>query len=262
MALVRTAIVTGGASGIGLAIVRRLLADGVSVAIGARDLASPARQAVLEGLRQAAPRVPLHAAELDLLDPQGPDRFTDWAMAQLGRVDILVNAAGITAEQPVSGHDDALWQRIIDTNLTGAFRMIRAVLPSMMAAGWGRIVNIGSTAATAGWRDNPAYCASKAGLLGLTRCVAQEAAAQGVTCNMASPAWVETPLMRDDVAQIVARQGSGRSVEEEMARIAASNPQGRILQPEEVAALTAFLCGEAAGGITGEDFRITGGASW
>ncbi len=84
--------------------------------------------------------------------------------------DILVNAAGTTAEQPVSGHSDELWLKIIDTNLNGAFRMMRELLPGMIARKWGRIVNIGSTAATVGWKDNPAYCASKSGLLGLTRC--------------------------------------------------------------------------------------------
>lgn len=254
---------TGGASGVGRAVARALLRDGVDVVIGARDVTSPARRAALDGLRdEAAGGARLEAAPLDLMDPDAPDRFVSEAAARRGGIDILVNAAGITAEQPVTGHDDALWGRILETNLTGAFRMIRAVLPGMIAAGWGRIVNIGSTAASAGWRDNPAYCASKAGLLGLTRCVAQEGAPHGVTCSMVSPAWVETPLMRDDVAQIIARDGGGRSVEEEMARIAEANPQGRILQPEEVAGLVAFLCGEGAAGITGEDMRITGGAAW
>ena len=154
------------------------------------------------------------------------------------------------------------WDKIIDTNLTGAFRMIRDPLPGMIARKRGRIINIGSTAATVGWKDNPAYCASKAGHLGLTRCVALEGAAHGVTCAMISPTWVETELMRRNVAQVVAREGKGRTVEQAMAEIAQGNPQQRLIQPQEIAALALFLCGDAARGITMENIQITGGALW
>ncbi len=119
----------------------------------------------------------VYAAHLDVRDSEVTNRFVAEAQAAIGPADILVNAAGTTAEQPVCGHSDALWDKIVDTNLTGAFRVTRAVLPGMIERGWGRIVNIGSTAASVGWKDNPAYCASKAGLLGLTRCVALEGAA-------------------------------------------------------------------------------------
>ncbi len=140
--------------------------------------------------------------------------------------------------------------------------MIRKLLPGMIGRKWGRIVNIGSTAASVGWRDNPAYCASKAGLLGLTRCVGLEGAPHGVTCVMVSPTWVETELMRRNVEQVVAREGRGRSLDEAMAEIAAQNPQQRIIQPGEIAATVAFLCGEGARGITAENIQITGGALW
>jgi len=140
--------------------------------------------------------------------------------------------------------------------------MIREVLPNMIARKWGRIVNIGSTAASVGWKDNPAYCASKSGLLGLTRCVALEGAPHGVTCVMVSPTWVETELMRRNVAQVAARDGTGRSLDEAMADIARQNPQGRIIQPDEVAALVVFLMSEQAKGITMENIQITGGALW
>ena len=153
----------------------------------------------------------VHAAHLDVRDSDLTNRFVAEAEAAIGPADILVNAAGTTAEQPVCGHSDALWNKIVDTNLTGAFRATRAVLPGMIGRGWGRIVNIGSTAASVGWKDNPAYCASKAGLLGLTRCVALEGAAHGVTCVMISPTWVETELMRRNVAQVVEREGKGRT---------------------------------------------------
>jgi NAD(P)-dependent dehydrogenase (short-subunit alcohol dehydrogenase family) len=132
----------------------------------------------------------------------------------------------------------------------------------MISRRWGRIINIGSTAASVGWKDNPAYCASKSGLLGLTRCVALEGAPHGVTCVMISPTWVETELMRRNVEQLLARQGNGRTPEDAMADIAAQNPQHRIIQPGEVASLAAYLCGDGARGITAENIQITGGALW
>lgn len=204
----------------------------------------------------------VHAGHLDVRDSAAVEAFVAAAESVCGPVDILVNAAGTTAEQPVCGHSDALWQKIIDTNLTGAFRMMRALLPGMIARKWGRIINIGSTAASVGWKDNPAYCASKSGLLGLTRCVALEGAAHGVTAVMISPTWVETELMRRNVAQVVAREGKGRTLKDTMAEIARQNPQQRIIQPEEIAALAAFLCIDGAKGLTMENIQVTGGALW
>jgi 3-hydroxybutyrate dehydrogenase len=269
----RSAIVTGGFSGMGFAIATALAKAGANVAVGSY-VAPPggtrsdaayypgAEEIELVQTTLAVHGTKVHAAHLDVRDSAMTDQFTKEAERVVGQADILINAAGTTAEQPVVGHSDELWAKIIDTNLTGAFRMTRAVLPGMIGAGFGRIVNIGSTAASVGWRDNPAYCASKAGLLGLTRCVALEGAPHGVTCVMISPTWVETELMRRNVAQVVEREGKGRSVEEAMDEFRKANPQGRMLQPEEIAALTVFLCSEAAGGITMENIQITGGAMW
>lgn len=268
----KAALVTGGMTGQGLAIARALAAEGAHVAVGSYvgatarmgDAAAYPEQSEAEHVRQelqaAGGRV--FSGHLDVREEDSIQSFIAAAEAQCGAFGILVNAAGTTAEQPVSGHSDALWQKIIETNLTGAFRMIRALLPGMMARGWGRIINIGSTAATVGWKDNPAYCASKAGLLGLTRCVALEGAPHGVSCVMISPTWVETELMRRNVAQLVEREGKGRTAEDAMAEIAAQNPQQRIIQPGEVAALAAYLCRDDARGITAENIQITGGALW
>ena len=268
----RCALVTGGLTGQGYAIARALVAEGAHVAVGSYvgsgarlgDAAAYPEEAEVARVRRSleteAARV--HAGHLDVRDDDSIAGFIAAAEARCGTIDILVNAAGTTAEQPVAGHSDALWHKIIDTNLTGSFRMIRAVLPGMMARGWGRIINIGSTAASVGWKDNPAYCASKAGLLGLTRCVALEGAPRGVSCVMISPTWVETELMRRNVAQLVAREGKGRTPEDAMADIAAANPQQRIIQPSEVAALAAYLCRDDARGITAENIQITGGALW
>jgi len=269
----RSAIVTGGFSGMGFAIATALAKAGANVAVGSyvappdaarNDAAYYPSVDEIERVRGAlaAHDTKIHAAHLDVRDSDLTNRFFTDAEAAIGPVDILVNAAGTTAEQPVVGHSDALWDKIIDTNLTGAFRATRAVLPGMIARRWGRIVNIGSTAATVGWKDNPAYCASKAGLLGFTRCVALEGAPHGVTCVMISPTWVETELMRRNVAQVVEREGKGRSAEDLMDEFRKANPQGRMMQPEEIAALAVFLCSDLAKGITMENIQITGGALW
>ena len=246
----RSAIVTGGLAGMGLSIAQGLVAAGVRVSVGSR------------GGGAGVPQGIAHAAALDVTSTASVTAFVAGAEAVLGPIDILVNAAGITAEQPVCGHDDALWDRILETNLTGAFRTSRAVLPGMMAHGWGRIINIGSTAASVGAKDSPAYCASKAGLLGLTRCVALEGAAQGVTCVMISPTWVDTEMMDRNLAEVVALEGLGRTVAQAKAKIAAQNPQGRIIGANEIAGLAVFLCTDAARGITMENIQVTGGVFW
>lgn len=268
----RSALITGGLTGQGLAIARALAAEGAHVAVGSYvgvgarlgDAAAYPEEAEVARVTAAltSPGRQVFAGHLDVRDEAGIADFIARAERHCGVFDILVNAAGTTAEQPVCGHSDVLWQKIIDTNLNGAFRMIRALLPGMIARRWGRIINIGSTAASVGWKDNPAYCASKAGLLGLTRCVALEGAAHGVSCVMISPTWVETELMRRNVEQLVAREGKGRTLEDAMAEIAAQNPQQRIIQPGEVASLAAYLCRDDAAGITAEDIQITGGALW
>jgi NAD(P)-dependent dehydrogenase (short-subunit alcohol dehydrogenase family) len=269
----RTALITGGLTGQGLAIAQALAKAGANVAAGsylgqalgrAGDAAAYPEQDETKRVRDrlTACGVSVHAGHLDVRDIASIRSFIADAERVCGPIDILVNAAGTTAEQPVAGHSDALWDKIIGTNLTGAFRMTRETLPAMMARGWGRIINIGSTAATVGWKDNPAYCASKSGLLGLTRCVALEGAPRGVTCVMISPTWVETELMTRNLEQVAAREGKGRTVADLKREVAAQNPQQRIIQPEEIAALTLFLCGEAAKGITMENIQVSGGALW
>jgi 3-hydroxybutyrate dehydrogenase len=268
----RTAVITGGITGQGLAIARRLANDGVNLALGSylgedgrrNDVAAYPEAEIATKLRKelSGGGIEVHAAHLDVRDNNSISVFLSDAERRCGPADILINAAGTSAEHPVCGHPDDLWAKIIDTNLSGAFRMIRALLPGMIERRWGRIINIGSTAASVGWKDNPAYCASKHGLIGLTKCVALEGAGHGVTCVAISPTWVETELMRRNVEQIVAREGKSRSLELAMTDIAAQNPQKRIIQPEEVAALAVFLCGEEARGITMENIQITGGALW
>jgi 3-hydroxybutyrate dehydrogenase len=269
----RAALITGGLTGQGFAIAQALAAEGANVAVGSFIGASKGRagdaaaypepeeaDTVRRKLAEFGTKV--YAGHLDIRDTAVIKSFIESAAALCGPFDILVNAAGTTAEQLVCGHSDELWLKIIDTNLNGAFRMTRELLPSMIARKWGRVINIGSTAASVGWKGNPAYCASKSGLLGLTRCIALEGAAHDVSCVMISPTWVETELMHRNVAQVVANEGKGKTVAQAMAEIADQNPQKRIIQPGEVAALAAFLCGDDAKGITAENIQITGGALW
>ncbi|MEO0771540.1 MAG: SDR family oxidoreductase [Pseudomonadota bacterium] len=252
----RIAVITGGLAGIGLSVAQELARQGMRVAIGARRGGAGDQQARMRELIGAD----VHVGALDVTDPRSVDGFMDGVMNTLGPIDILVNAAGITLHQTTCGHGLDDWRAVIDTNLTGPFLTTRACLPGMITRGWGRIVNIGSTAARTAKPDYPAYCASKAGLLGLTRSVALEGAPHGVSCMMISPTWVETEMLHSSAAQMA--EVAGRTVDEEIADIAASNPQNRLVQPAEIAALVAFACSDAAPALTMEDIQINAGAQW
>jgi NAD(P)-dependent dehydrogenase (short-subunit alcohol dehydrogenase family) len=154
----------------------------------------------------------------------------------------------------VTDTDDALWERHLRVNLTAAFYATRAVLPAMLAARWGRIVNIASTAASQGFPYVAAYVASKHGLLGLTRAVALEVAGAGVTVNAICPGFVATDLTRQSARRI--QEKTGRSYEEAMASLAAFSPQRRLLEPEEVAALAVVLASDDARGVTGQAWSL------
>ena len=252
----RVAVVTGGLSGIGLACAEHLQAAGAQVSVGARRAGEPARLAAFhDALGEGA-----HAAPLDVTDQDSVESFLAEVTERFGPVDILVNAAGVTVHLEVVEHSDAAWLDTLDTNLTGPFRMIRATLPAMIERRWGRIVNIASTAARVGAPRYAAYCASKAGLLGLTRCVALEGAPHGVTCVAVSPTWVETEMLHNTAAEKA--QETGRHVEEIVNEMRRSVPQNRLVQPEELAELVVFLCGEKAAAITMEDIQVNAGGLW
>jgi len=250
----RVAIITGGFSGIGKAIAIALAERGAIIAPGARR--QPA--AVIAELESVSDRCFFH--QLDVANVDSVSEFVDALTAKHGPADILVNSAGVTAHELVCGHDEQSWLDVIDINLSGPFRMIRACLPEMKARGWGRIINIGSTAATTATADHAAYCASKSGLLGLNRAVALEGAAYGVSSIVISPTWVQTEMF-DSSMKIQARK-AGHGVEEEIAKIVAQQPQQRLVQPRELGALSAFLCRDEALGITMEDIQLNAGALW
>jgi NAD(P)-dependent dehydrogenase (short-subunit alcohol dehydrogenase family) len=179
------------------------------------------------------------------------------AFARAGAADILVNNAGQAASAPFMRTEAALWQRMLDVNLTGAYHCIQAALPAMLDAGWGRIVNVASTAGLTGYRYVAAYCAAKHGLVGLTRALALELAAKGVTVNAVCPGFTETDIVQEAVANIVRK--TGRSEAQARAELSAANPQGRLVQPDEVAHAVAMLCMPAAVAMNGQAIAVAGG---
>lgn len=254
--MAKVAVITGGLSGMGLACAKRLVADGMTVCIGARRGDDPKAVAQLHDKIGAT----INVAKLDVRDSDSVAGFVGDVVAEHGTVDILINTAGVYDEAAVIDHPDDLWDATIDTNLTGTFKMIRAVMPLMKAQGQGRIINLASTAAHSGLENNAAYCASKAGLLGLGRVVSLEGAAHGITCVSISPTWVETEMLKSFVDQETAESGKPRA--EIQAKYEASNPQGALVQPEEIANLIAFLASDAGRAITMEDIQVNAASNW
>jgi NAD(P)-dependent dehydrogenase (short-subunit alcohol dehydrogenase family) len=252
----RIAIVTGGLTGIGLASAAALVHAGHRVAVGSRrgetgEAAEAARAKLGKGAFIGA---------LDVADPASVAAFLAQVEERFGPAQILVNAAGIYREGFLDSADEQSWDDQVAINLTGSYRMIRALFPAMKAEGWGRIANIASTAGRVGAAGYAGYCASKAGVVGLSKAVAVEGAAFGISCISISPTWVETPMMNRALERHAA--ASGGTVAQAKAALHASNPQNRLVQPEEVAALVAFFCSPDAPALTNEDIQVNAGALW
>jgi NAD(P)-dependent dehydrogenase (short-subunit alcohol dehydrogenase family) len=252
----RHALVTGGGRGIGMAIARRLLAEGASVTLVGRDVQVLERAAdELRPLLVGA--AVLSTVPADISDADSVSAAFAAAESRGGPVGVLVNNAGQAHSAPFGKTSLALWQRMLDVNLTGTFLCTQAALPGMMAAGWGRIVNVASTAGLIGYGYVSAYCAAKHGVIGLTRALALETARSGVTVNAVCPGYTETDIVRDAVANIIDK--TGRSEAEARAELAARNPQRRLVQPEEVADAVAWLCRPSASAMTGQAIAVAGG---
>jgi len=240
------AVVTGGGSGIGAAVATRLLAEGMRVTLMGRNLERlQAQQAALGG------DVAIQACDVS------DEASVVAAFAAAGHVDVLVNNAGQVETAPLAKTSLELWQRLLNVNLTGTFLCSRAVVPGMLARKHGRIVNVASTAALKGYAYVAAYCAAKHGVLGLTRAMALEVAAKGVTVNAVCPGYTETDIVAGAVDNIVAK--TGRTPEQAKAELAKANPQGRLIQPEEVAATVAWLAREDSASINGQAIAVCGG---
>jgi 3-hydroxybutyrate dehydrogenase len=240
----RTALVSGGGAGIGRAVALALAAAGARVAVGARDVGRA--QEVAERCGGSSLALPL-----DVTD----EASCRDAVARL-EVEILVNNAGVASSSKFTDLDDATWQHTLEVNLTGAFRLTRAALPGMLARGRGRVVSIASTAGHVGHPYVAAYTASKHALVGLTRSLAAEYAKSGVTFNCVCPGYVDTPMTERTVENIAAR--TGRSPED--AQRALHTPQGRLIDPQEVADLCVYLASDAAASVTGQAIVLDGGA--
>jgi NAD(P)-dependent dehydrogenase (short-subunit alcohol dehydrogenase family) len=251
----RVALITGGGRGIGRAIALAFAREGAHVAVTARTIGEiEAVAAEVRALGRKAQAVPC-----DVSDRGQVDAAVRAAAGALGPVQVLVNNAGIAVSARVLDTDDGLWARHLDVNLTGAFYASRAVLPAMLAARWGRIINVASTAARQGFPYVAAYVASKHGLLGLTRALALEVVAAGITVNAICPGYVASDLTWESARRIQAK--TGQSYDAAVAALAAFSPQKRLVEPDEVAALAVLLASDDARSVTAQAWAVDGGAT-
>jgi 3-hydroxybutyrate dehydrogenase len=248
----RHAVVTGGGSGIGAAIARALVASGVHVTLMGRDATRLARQA--EALNDIGT---VHVQGVDVTSPDSVSTAFAAATVQHGAIDILINNAGQAEAAPFAKTDLALWQRMLDVNLTGVFLCTQAVLSSMLERRSGRIVNVASTAGQIGYAYVAAYCAAKHGVIGMTRSLALEVATRGITVNAVCPGYTETELLKQSIGKIVAQ--TARSEDEAREALLRSNPQRRFVTPEQVANSVLWLCSPGSESITGQTISISGG---
>jgi NAD(P)-dependent dehydrogenase (short-subunit alcohol dehydrogenase family) len=244
------AIVTGGGRGIGAAIAAELARGGARLTLMGRTLAT--LESAGEHLQQRF-GVEVAAIVLDVTDHDSVAA----AFARAQPATILVNNAGAAFSAPFRSTPPEQWQAMLDVNLSGPARCTAAVLPSMLAVNYGRVVNIASTAGLKGYAYVSAYVAAKHGLVGLTRALALETARTGITVNAVCPGFTDTDLLAESVATIVAT--TGRTPEDARATLARANPQGRLIAPEEVARVVAWLCLPESAAITGQAIVVAGG---
>ncbi len=245
------ALVTGGGSGIGLAIAQALLQQGVKVTITGRT------ETKLQDALSRLNSEQATAVVMDVSDAESVRQGFAQARENFGEIDILINNAGQASSAPFLKTDEALWQQMLAVNLTGSFLCSQEALPAMLKAGWGRIVNVASTAALKGYAYVAAYCAAKHGVLGLTRALAVEVAQKGVTVNAVCPGFTETDIVQDAIRNIVAK--TGRTEDEARAELASANPQKRLIQPQEVAQTVVWLCQPSSASQNGQAIAIAGG---
>ena len=248
----RHALVTGGGSGVGRAIALALAEAGVAVTICGR------RADALEAVAAGNKRV--HGITADVTDEEAVSALYEKAQAARGPFDIVVANAGAADSAPAHKITLDDWRKTLDVNLTGAFLTVKPAVAGMAARKAGRIVFIASTAGLKGYGYVAPYVAAKHGVVGLMRALAAELAKTGVTVNAVCPGYVETDMLEQSVKKIVEK--TGRSPEDARAALAATNPQGRLVQADEVADTVLWLCGDKAKSVTGQTIALSGGETW
>jgi NAD(P)-dependent dehydrogenase (short-subunit alcohol dehydrogenase family) len=246
------ALVTGGGSGIGAGIATTLACAGARVTIAGR------RKDVLE--QTAASAANMFAVVADVTDEDSITELYKQAETARGPFDIVVPNAGSVESAPAERITSAGWNNTLNVNLTGAFFSVKPALAGMRQRGWGRVIFIASTAGLKGYAYVAAYVAAKHGVVGLARALAAETAKDGVTVNAVCPGYTETPLLEQAVRRIALK--TGRSEAEARDAVAASNPQGRLIAPQEIANVVLWLCAAESSAITGQAISVSGGETW
>jgi 3-hydroxybutyrate dehydrogenase len=251
----RAALITGSTSGIGLGIAEEMAKAGCNIILnGLGELAAikaiEERIVLNYGVR-------VRYIEADVSNSAECRALMNQTLAEYGGLDILVNNAGIQHVAPVESFATERWDAVLATNLSSAFHLTAAAIPTMRSKGYGRIINIASVHGLVGSENKSAYVASKHGLIGLTKVVALETARHGITCNAICPGWVLTPIVEAQIRQRMEREGSERQVAERRL-LEETQPSGVFSRPSDIGALAVFLCSESASNITGASLPIDG----
>lgn len=242
----RHAVVTGGGSGIGAAVAHAMSEAGARITLIGRDAGK---------LKAKAKQLGAEFQVADVTDREAIAQAFNEAAGRSGTVSVLVNNAGAAASAPFNRMDDSLWDDMLAVNLTGVYNCTRVSIGAMAEAGFGRVVNIASTAALKGYAYVSAYCAAKHGVVGLTRALALEYAKKGVTVNAVCPGYTNTDIIEEAIDNIVS--ATGRSRDEALDELLKVSPQERLIEPQEVAATVMWICRQEA--ITGQSIAVAGG---
>jgi len=245
----RHALITGAAGGIGSAIAHQLAAQGFALTLSGRRI-EPLQQ-LADSLERA------QAIACDVGDEHSVQHAFETACSHFGDIDVLINNAGSAPSKPFHKLRASDWRAVMAVNLDGVFHCCAQVAPRMRERQDGRIINIASTASLKGYPYVSAYCAAKHGVLGLTRALALELASSNVTVNAICPGYTDTDLIRDAITGIMAK--TGRTEADVLAEFTRVNPQGRLIQPNEVANTVQWLCSDGARSVTGQAIAISGG---